>query len=99
MTEPTVRERCLAILEKYYEDEGPMLGKAAAGDVIFAPNGAVVRDVDKLDSLDRTEFVMAVEEAFDPLEIPDVIASGFRTLDDVVRYVEAMTAEAAHGAH
>lgn len=102
MAELTVRDRCLAILSRYFDDfenEGAFIARAAADEVIFAPKGAIVRDVDKLDSLDRTEFVMAVEDEFKPLDIPDNIAEGFKTLADVVKYVETMKAVPAHGAH
>ena len=40
------------------------------------------------DSLDAVEIIMAVEEEFD-LEIPDVDAEKFRTVRDMVDYVEA----------
>jgi len=42
----------------------------------------------KADSLDAVEIIMAVEEEFD-LEIPDVDAEKFRTVRDMVEYVEA----------
>ncbi len=40
------------------------------------------------DSLDAVEIIMAVEEEFD-IEIPDVDAEKFRTVRDMVDYVEA----------
>ena len=40
------------------------------------------------DSLDAVEIIMAIEEDFD-LEIPDVDAEKFRTVRDMVDYVEA----------
>lgn len=40
------------------------------------------------DSLDAVEIIMAVEEEFD-IEIPDVDAEKFRTVRDMVEYVEA----------
>ncbi len=40
------------------------------------------------DSLDAVEIIMAVEEAFD-LAIPDEDAEKFRTVRDIVDYVEA----------
>lgn len=40
------------------------------------------------DSLDAVEIIMAVEEEFD-LEIPDADAEKFRTVRDMVEYVEA----------
>ena len=47
-----------------------------------------LRDDLKADSLDAVEIIMAVEEEFD-LEIPDVDAEKFRTVRDMVEYVEA----------
>lgn len=40
------------------------------------------------DSLDAVEIIMAVEEEFD-IEIPDEDAEKFRTVRDMVDYVEA----------
>lgn len=40
------------------------------------------------DSLDAVEIIMAVEEDFD-IEIPDADAEKFRTVRDMVEYVEA----------
>ncbi len=40
------------------------------------------------DSLDAVEIIMAVEEEFD-IEIPDEDAEKFRTVRDMVEYVEA----------
>ena len=43
------------------------------------------------DSLDAVEIIMAVEEEFD-LEIPDADAEKFRTVRDLVEYVEKQEA-------
>ena len=40
------------------------------------------------DSLDAVEIIMAIEEEFD-IEIPDEDAERFRTVRDIVSYVEA----------
>ncbi len=40
------------------------------------------------DSLDAVEIIMAIEEGFG-LEIPDVDAEKFRSVRDMVEYVEA----------
>lgn len=40
------------------------------------------------DSLDAVEIIMAIEEDFD-IEIPDADAEKFRTVRDMVEYVEA----------
>ena len=42
----------------------------------------------KADSLDAVEIIMAVEEDFG-LDIPDASAEKFRTVRDLVEYVEA----------
>lgn len=47
----------------------------------------LMRDLEA-DSLDAVEIIMAVEEGFD-LEIPDADAEKFRTVRDLVEYVEA----------
>ena len=51
-----------------------------------------------LDSLDKVEFVMSVEEEFN-VEIPDALLPGFKSIDDVARYVDTMTRGAACGEH
>ena len=38
------------------------------------------------DSLDIVEFVMGIEENFD-VEIPDEVAEGLKTVEDVVKYI------------
>ena len=67
------------------------------GAEIFADHGKGWAD-GSLDSLDKVEFVMAVEDEF-KVEIPDSIVPGFKTLDDVARYVDTMKSGAAHGGH
>ncbi len=44
------------------------------------------------DSLDAVEIIMAIEEDFD-IEIPDEEAEKFQVVGDLVKYVEASTAE------
>lgn len=39
------------------------------------------------DSLDAVEVIMALEEAFD-IEIPDEYAENFKTIGDIVEYIE-----------
>ena len=43
------------------------------------------------DSLDAVEIIMALEEEYD-IEIPDEVAEEFKTVGDIVRYVEDVTA-------
>ena len=40
------------------------------------------------DSLDAVEVIMALEEEFD-IEIPDEEAEDFKTIGDIVEYIEA----------
>ena len=40
------------------------------------------------DSLDAVEIIMALEDEYD-LDIPDEVAIKFRTVKDIVKYVEA----------
>ena len=40
------------------------------------------------DSLDAVEVIMALEEEFD-IEIPDEEAENFKTIGDIVEYIEA----------
>ena len=51
------------------------------------PTARLVEDLGA-DSLDVVELVMALEEAFD-FEIPEDDAEKFRTVEDIVRYVQA----------
>jgi len=39
------------------------------------------------DSLDAVEIIMAIEDEFD-IEIPDEDAEGFKSIGDIVKYVE-----------
>ncbi len=39
------------------------------------------------DSLDAVEIIMSIEDEFD-IEIPDDIAEGFRTIQDIMDYIE-----------
>lgn len=41
----------------------------------------------KADSLDAAQIIMAIEEEFD-IEIPDDTALSFRTIQDILSYVE-----------
>lgn len=50
----------------------------------------------KLDSLDRVEFVIAVEEKFQ-ITIPDEHMEGITTVKDVVAYLEGRLKESVPG--
>jgi acyl carrier protein len=49
---------------------------------------AVLTDDLGADSLDQIEMVMALEEAFGDMEIPDGEAEKFSTVGDVVKYIQ-----------
>jgi acyl carrier protein len=51
-------------------------------------NASLIDDLG-VDSLDAVELAMRVEEEFGLSEIPDDEAEKFRTVADIVRYVEA----------
>jgi len=40
------------------------------------------------DSLDRVELIMALEDEFENLEIPDKNAEGIKTVQDAIDYIE-----------
>ena len=49
---------------------------------------ANLKDDLEADSLDAVEVIMALEEEFD-IEIPDEEAENFKTIGDIVEYIEA----------
>lgn len=67
------------------------------GSEIFVDHGRGWADGD-LDSLDKMEFVLAVEDEF-KIDIPDYQIQGFRTLEDVAKFVHARKSAPLHGAH
>lgn len=64
--------------EKIWQSGGT--GKASPGPALICGDR---------DSLDKIEFMMAVEDAFD-LRIDDVIAEMLNTKADLIKYLEAM---------
>jgi acyl carrier protein len=52
----------------------------------LTPDSRLVDDLG-FDSLDRVELVMAIEEDYD-IDIPDEAAENFRTVSDIMKYVE-----------
>lgn len=52
----------------------------------IAMDTSLMKDLEA-DSLDAVEIIMAIEDEFD-VEIPDEDAEGFKTIGDIVRYVE-----------
>lgn len=58
-----------------------------ANEELIEMDTDLMKDLDA-DSLDAVEIIMAVEEQYD-MEIPDHDAEKFRTVRDIVQYVEA----------
>jgi len=90
-----IKEKLIEMLREAHGDD--VAFAAAAGEEIFATHGAGWGD-GKLDSLDRLEFVMAVEDEYD-IEITDALTVDVRTADQVAELVDTLTRSAAHGAH
>lgn len=87
MDKPSIRERVEDVfaerlgvdaLEKFKDDPEPFESAHSAG-----PGGTVL-----LDSLDRIEFIMAIEEEFG-IEISDADANGLTSLPAMVAYLES----------
>ena len=51
------------------------------------PDAKFVEDLGA-DSLDTVELIMAFEDKFDPLQVPDSDAEKLRSVADVVKYIE-----------
>jgi acyl carrier protein len=51
---------------------------------------SLMKDLDA-DSLDAVEIIMALEEEYE-IEIPDEVAEEFKTVGDIVKYVEDLVA-------
>ncbi|NLC04835.1 MAG: acyl carrier protein [Tissierellia bacterium] len=56
-------------------------------DVVITPETSMMKDLDA-DSLDAVEIMMELEDEFD-IEIPDEDAESFKTIGDIVKYVES----------
>ncbi|MDO4869865.1 MAG: acyl carrier protein [Bacillota bacterium] len=62
-------------------------------DQLGVPEGEILMETDLMkdleaDSLDAVEIIMALEDEYD-IEIPDEDAERFRTVKDIVKFVEA----------
>lgn len=91
-----IRDRLIVMIgEEFGQD---IAEKCTNGQEVFASHTAGKWEEGMIDSLDRVEFSMAVEEAFG-IEIPDAVIIGVTSIDDLAAYVETMTAKPAHGAH
>ena len=56
-------------------------------DVVITPETSMMKDLDA-DSLDAVEIMMELEDEFD-IEIPDEDAEKFKTIGDIVKFVES----------
>ena len=56
-------------------------------DVVITPETSMMKYLDA-DSLDAVEIMMELEDEFD-IEIPDEDAESFKTIGDIVKYVES----------
>ncbi len=56
-------------------------------DVVITLETSMMKDLDA-DSLDAVEIMMELEDEFD-IEIPDEDAEAFKTIGDIVKYVES----------
>ncbi|WZL73785.1 acyl carrier protein [Clostridiaceae bacterium 35-E11] len=55
-------------------------------DIEVTMDTSLMKDLEA-DSLDAVEIIMAIEDEFD-VEIPDEDAESFKSIGDIVRYVE-----------
>lgn len=86
MTLETTDQRLTALFEEMW---GPEKAKAITDDEKLFMTHAAGRPVpeDALDSLDRADLLMAVEEQFD-IELPDRIAALIETKKQLVDYID-----------
>lgn len=56
-------------------------------EVVITPETSMMKDLDA-DSLDAVEIMMELEDEFE-IEIPDEDAENFKTIGDIVKYVES----------
>ncbi len=71
------------VLEKI---KGFIVDQLGVDESVIGIDTNLMKDLEA-DSLDAVEIIMAIEEEFD-LEIPDDDAEKFRTVRDLVEYVE-----------
>ncbi len=95
MTKDEIRAEIRAIFTELFSEEHAE--KAFSGGDVFAAHGAVWQD-GMLDSLDRAEFAMAVEDRFN-IQIDDVLMVSIRSVDQAVDLVFNLCGDAACGAH
>ena len=92
-----VKNKLVGMIDQMF---GPQIAAAAqeGKEIFFDHDNGRAPDSDYLDSLDRVELVMACEEEFG-VEVPDVIAKTFKTIDDAASYIATVTSGPLHGAH
>ena len=73
----------IMVLEKI---KGFIVDQLGVDESVIGIDTNLMKDLEA-DSLDAVEIIMAIEEEFD-LEIPDDDAEKFRTVRDLVEYVE-----------
>ena len=84
------------LFKKYYREERDMLEriKELIAEILTVDADSITeetsfRDDQEADSLDLFELVMAAEEEYG-IEIPTEDAENFKTVGDVIRYIEAL---------
>lgn len=92
-----VKNKLVGMIDQMF---GPQIAEKANNgeEIFFDHDEGRAPDADYLDSLDRVELVMACEEEFG-VEVPDVIAKAFKTVDDAASYIATVTSGPLHGAH
>ena len=90
----STRERIIEIMR---EEHGDIVAeKATGGTDIFAAHGSAWH-AGYLDSLDRMELVMRLEDEF-KIELPDAIVIDVRNIDELAHIVDAKISPPLHGA-
>jgi len=73
----SIRNRVLKVIDKQLNKDTSQI----------KPTDRFIEDLDA-DSLDRVELVMALEDEFENLEIPDKEAEKIKTVQDAISYAE-----------
>ena len=73
----SIRDRVLKVIDKQLNTDTSQI----------KPTDRFIEDLDA-DSLDRVELVMALEDEFENLEIPDKEAEKIKTVQDAISYAE-----------
>ena len=73
----SIRDRVLKVIGKQLNKDTSQI----------KPTDRFIEDLDA-DSLDRVELVMALEDEFENLEIPDKEAEKIKTVQDAISYAE-----------